>query len=178
MVLPWHLFALMRAYRARLLNSAQGQTCFVCLSKPTAGIQARSSFGQQAERMASSGLIEDDQKGLEVAEAALNECTPQLSLFFFLGGGSAQKRTRFRDQHYKRGEAIALDQIGSVLYGMRRPQEALMPRMPRMARTARMGDGLWCFPPEALEAATEALDLIKSLEELPKLKGLAWRDTG
>ncbi|CAJ1433589.1 unnamed protein product [Effrenium voratum] len=76
--------------------------------------------------MASSGLIEDDQKGLEVAEAALNECTPQL----------------FRDQHYKRGEAIALDQIGSVLYGMRRPQEAL-------------------------EAATEALDLIKSLEDLP-----------
>lgn len=124
--------------------------------------------------MASSGLIEDDQKGLEVAEAALNECTPQLSLFF-LGGGQLKKRTRFRDQHYKRGEAIALDQIGSVLYGMRRPQEALMPRMARMAR---MGDGLWCFPPEALEAATEALDLIKSLEELPKLKGLAWRDTG
>eukprot|EP00913_Durusdinium_trenchii_P004289 g3977.t1 len=66
-------------------------------------------------------LIQDDQKGLEVAEAAL---------------------VQFREQHYKRGEAIALDQIASVLYSMRRPMEAL-------------------------EHAIEALDLIKSLEDLP-----------
>ena len=50
--------------------------------------------------------------------------------------------TQFREQHFKRGEAIALDQVASVLYSMRRPMEAL-------------------------DAALEALELIKGLEDLP-----------